>query len=77
VADKNIRVNAIAPGLIETDMIGALDKSVADKLVDDTPIKRLGRPDEIARVALFLLGEQSSFMTGQTLVVSGGRVLLP
>ena len=77
VADKNIRVNAIAPGLIETDMVAGLDKAIADKLVEDTPIKRMGKPEEIAKTAIFLLSEQSSFMTGQTIVVSGGRVLLP
>ena len=72
-----LRFNAIAPGLIETDMTADIDKAIADKLVEDTPIKRMGKPEEIAKTAIFLLSEQSSFMTGQTIVVSGGRVLLP
>jgi 3-oxoacyl-[acyl-carrier protein] reductase len=46
-------------------------------IVEATPLGRLGQPEEIANVAYFLLSDQSSFMTGQTLVVSGGRVMLP
>ena len=77
VAKDNIRVNAIAPGLIKTDIIDDVDQSVLDGLVDATPIRRLGQPDEIGDVVVFLLSERSSFMTGQTLVASGGRVMLP
>ena len=77
IAADNIRVNAIAPGLIETDIIRDVDEVAKQKLIDATPMLRLGQPEEIADVTLFLLSEQSSFMTGQTIVASGGRVLLP
>jgi 3-oxoacyl-[acyl-carrier protein] reductase len=46
-------------------------------IIENTPLGRLGQPDEIANVAYFLLSDQSSFMTGQTLAVSGGRIMLP
>ena len=77
VAGDGVRVNAIAPGLIETDILADVDKGVLDELVEATPMKRIGQPDDIASVALFLLGDDSNFMTGQTLVASGGRVMLP
>ena len=77
VAGDGVRVNAIAPGLIETDILADVDKGVLDELVEATPMKRIGQPDDIASVTLFLLGDDSNFMTGQTLVASGGRVMLP
>jgi 3-oxoacyl-[acyl-carrier protein] reductase len=76
-AAHNIRVNAVAPGLIETDMIGVAEPRLIDKLVAETPMGRIGQPDDVASVVAFLLSEDSSFMTGQTLVVCGGRVMLP
>lgn len=77
VAEHNVRVNAVAPGLIETEILEGVDQSKLDALIEATPIRRIGQPDEIAQLVLFLLSERSSFMTGQTLVASGGRVLLP
>jgi len=77
VAAENIRVNAVAPGLIETEIIDGVDQGVLDKLVEATPVRRIGQPRDIAELVLFLLSERSSFMTGQTLVASGGRVMLP
>ena len=77
VAGDGVRVNAIAPGLIETDILADVDKGVLDELVEATPMKRIGQPDDIASVPLLLLGDDSNFMTGQTLVASGGRALLP
>jgi len=77
VAGDGVRVNAIAPGLIETDILADVDREVLDDLVAATPMKRIGQPDDIAGVTLFLLGDNSNFMTGQTLVASGGRVTLP
>ena len=76
-ADHNVRVNAIAPGLIDTEMARVLPQERITEVVEGTPLKRLGRPEEIAELACFLLSEQSSFMTGQTVVASGGRVTLP
>ena len=77
LAAHNIRVNAVAPGLIDTEIITSVEQSRLDEIITATPITRLGTPTEIAEVVCFLLSEQSSFMTGQTLVASGGRVTLP
>jgi 3-oxoacyl-[acyl-carrier protein] reductase len=73
-----IRVNCIAPGLIDTDMPAAsLDEATRQRMVEATPLKRIGRPEEMAELALFLLSERSSFTTGQVYVADGGRVTLP
>ena len=77
VAEHNVRVNAVAPGLIDTEIIAGVESGVLDNLIQATPMKRIGQATEIAELVLFLLSEQSSFMTGQTLVASGGRVTLP
>jgi len=73
----NIRVNCVCPGLTETEMAHTLSPEIHEVIVEATPLGRIGRPDEIANLARFLLSEQSSFMTGQTVVASGGRVMLP
>ncbi len=72
-----VRINAIAPGLIETDMIVSMDPARREAMVRETPMGRIGQPEEIAEMTLFLLSERSSFTTGQTLIASGGRVTLP
>jgi 3-oxoacyl-[acyl-carrier protein] reductase len=76
-APHGVRVNCIAPGLIETEMAHVLSDDQISRIKQETPLGRLGRPEEIAELACFLLSERSSFMTGQTLVSSGGRVTLP
>ena len=73
----NVRVNCVCPGLTETEMAHTLSPEVHEMIVEATPLGRIGRPEEIANLARFLLSEQSSFMTGQTVVASGGRVMLP
>lgn len=77
LAPHNIRVNAIAPGLIDTEILSGVSQDRIDAIVASTPLGRIGHGDDIADAALFLLTDQSSFMTGQTLVVCGGRVMLP
>ncbi len=76
-APHNIRFNCVAPGLIETEMVHVLSDDRIAAIVQQTPISRLGQPEEVASVICFLLGNESSFMTGQTLMVCGGRVMLP
>jgi 3-oxoacyl-[acyl-carrier protein] reductase len=76
-APHGVRVNCIAPGLIETEMAHVLKEEQIERIKKETPLGRLGRPEEIAELACFLLSERSSFMTGQTVVSSGGRVTLP
>ena len=72
-----VRINSIAPGLIETDMIQDMTPALRQAMTDATPMKRLGRAEEIAELAAFLLSERSSFTTGQCYIASGGRVTLP
>jgi dehydrogenase/reductase SDR family member 4 len=74
---KGVRVNAIAPGLIQTALSAYYwqDEVRREKLSEQQPIRHLGQPMEIAEVALLLASDRSSFMTGQTLVVDGGRLL--
>lgn len=76
-APHNIRVNAVAPGLIETEIIDGVSQTAIDTIVANTPVGRIGQPDEVAGTVQFLLSEDSSFTTGQTLVVCGGRVMVP
>lgn len=76
-AGDNIRVNAVAPGLIETEILSNVDKTDLDKIIEATPIPRMGTPEEVAAMVSFLLSDESDFTTGQTLVLSGGRGMLP
>lgn len=68
-AERNIRVNALCPGFIETPILGDTDREF---LTNATPMKRLGQPEEMAKAALFLASDDSSFMTGNSLIVDGG-----
>ena len=72
-----VRVNGVAPGLIETDMTEDMDAEMKQRMREESFLQRLGQPEEIAATVLFLLSAQSSFTTGQTLVSDGGRVTLP
>jgi 3-oxoacyl-[acyl-carrier protein] reductase len=76
-AKHNIRINCICPGLIDTDMAYTLAPETHQHIMKYTPMGRLGQPNEIGNVIRFLLSDESSFMTGQTIVASGGRVMLP
>jgi 3-oxoacyl-[acyl-carrier protein] reductase len=71
-ASRNIRVNAIAPGYIETDMTSVLPKEVQDKMIDVIPLKRTGKQKDVAEAALFFASDSSSYITGQVLPVDGG-----
>jgi 3-oxoacyl-[acyl-carrier protein] reductase len=75
-ATHNVRVNCIAPGLIETEMAHVLPDAKMREIIAQTPLGRIGQPEEVAALARFLLSEESSFMTGQTITVSGGRLMM-
>lgn len=72
---SGIRVNCIAPGVIDTDMNSQLDKASIDALCDETPLGRIGTPDEVAALAVFLAGKGAGFITGQVISPNGGMVL--
>ncbi|HXM19524.1 MAG TPA: glucose 1-dehydrogenase [Candidatus Tumulicola sp.] len=69
---RNVRVNAIAPGFIETDMTAQLPDAVKATYLGRVPLRRFGTADEVASVALFLAGDASAYISGQTLAVDGG-----
>ena len=73
----HIRINSVAPGLIETDMIESLDKKTRKNMIENTPLKRIGKPQDIANSVCYLLSDRSDYTTGQTIVTDGGRVPLP
>ncbi len=72
MSSKGININAIAPGFIETDMTKILDDKYVEDIVKTIPSKRVGKPEDIAKAALFLVSDMSDYITGQTLMVDGG-----
>lgn len=74
---KNIRINSIAPGIIETDFAKALieDPGRRERIENSLPLRRIGQPVDIAGVALFLASDASAYMTGQTIVADGGETI--
>jgi 3-oxoacyl-[acyl-carrier protein] reductase len=77
LAAHNVRVNAVAPGLIETEILEGVSAEALEAIVKATPLGRIGQPDDVAETVYYLLSDQSHFVTGQTLVVCGGRVMRP
>ncbi|NLB60007.1 MAG: SDR family oxidoreductase, partial [Lentisphaerae bacterium] len=75
LASRNIRVNAVAPGYIKTQMTEALPEDIQKKMLEAIPMARLGMPEDVAKVVLFLASEASAYMTGQVLSVCGGMVM--
>lgn len=75
LAGRGIRVNAVAPGFIETKMTEVLPDEVRQKMMDAIPMKRFGSPEDVAKVVVFLASETASYMTGQVLTISGGMVM--
>lgn len=72
LAPTNIRVNCVAPGVIDTDMVQVLGEETLAALAEDTPAGRLGRPEDIAAVVSFLASDAASFITGQVITSDGG-----
>lgn len=72
---SGIRVNCVAPGVINTDMNAALDAPTRAMLAEETPLCRLGTPEEVAEVLFFLASDAASFLTGQVLSPNGGIVV--
>lgn len=72
LAPRSITVNAVAPGFISTDMTEQLPDKVKEQLVNQIPLKRIGTPDEVASLVLFLASDEARYITGQTVSINGG-----
>ena len=75
LGSRGINVNAIAPGYIETDMTSQLKEKAREQILNNIPIGRLGTPQDIAGVCLFLASPEADYITGQTIVVDGGMAI--
>ncbi len=75
LGSRNITVNCVAPGFIDTDMTRELPEAQRDALLGQIPVQRLGRPEEIAAAVSFLAGPEASYITGATLHVNGGMYM--
>lgn len=74
-ASRNINVNAIAPGYIETRMTEVLNDKIKEEIIDKIPLKKAGNPEDVAKTALFLACDESNYITGQVINVDGGMVM--
>jgi 3-oxoacyl-[acyl-carrier protein] reductase len=75
LASLNIRVNAIAPGFIETDLVKNVSEQAKEKTLQNIGMKRFGKPEDVAKVALFLASDLSAYVTGQVIGVDGGMII--
>jgi 3-oxoacyl-[acyl-carrier protein] reductase len=76
LAARNINVNAIAPGFIQTDMTAKLPEELKQKMLGNIPLGKLGLPEDVANACLFLASSEADYITGQTIVVDGGTVMV-
>jgi 3-oxoacyl-[acyl-carrier protein] reductase len=75
LASRNINANCVAPGFIQTEMTAKLSEDVKAKMMEAIPMAKLGIPEDVANVCLFLASEESSYITGQTITIDGGMVM--
>ena len=75
LASRNITVNAVAPGFVETDMTASLSDELKAKITESVPLKRIGRPEEVAAAVNFLAGDDAAYITGHVLDVNGGMFM--
>jgi 3-oxoacyl-[acyl-carrier protein] reductase len=75
LASRNITVNAVAPGFVETDMTASLGDALKAKITESVPLKRIGKPSEIASAVRFLTSDDAGYITGHVLDVNGGMFM--
>lgn len=75
LSSRGITANAVAPGFITTDMTNQLNEDIQKSMLAQIPLGRFGKPEEVAKAALFLASDDASYMTGQTLHIDGGMVM--
>ena len=75
LAGRNITVNAVAPGFIETDMTAAMPQAAKDAMMPTIPMQRLGAPEDVAKAVAFLASDEAAYVTGQVLAVDGGMAM--
>lgn len=75
VASRHITVNAVAPGMIETDMTAVINDAVREKIMESIPFKEMGNPEDVAETVAFLAGDGAKYITGQVLCVDGGMAI--
>ncbi len=75
MASRNITVNAVAPGFIDTDMTAALSQELKDNMLGHIPLRRFGKPDDVAAAVRFLASEEAGYITGHVLDVNGGMYM--
>ena len=75
LASRNINANAVAPGFIQTEMTAKLSEEIKKKMLEAIPLGKLGTPEDVANVCLFLASQESSYITGQTITIDGGMVM--
>ena len=75
LASRNVLINAVAPGFIDTDMTAAMTPEARETLSEQIPLERLGKPNDVAATVAFLASDLASYITGQVLVVDGGLVM--
>ena len=75
LASRNVNANAVAPGFIQTEMTAKLSEEIKKKMLEAIPLGKLGTPEDVANVCLFLASAESSYITGQTITIDGGMVM--
>ncbi|MCX7808706.1 MAG: SDR family oxidoreductase, partial [Deltaproteobacteria bacterium] len=74
-ASRGITVNAVAPGFIETEMTASLPDELRKRMIEQTPLGRIGKPEEVAPAVVYLASDEAAFVTGQVLRVNGGLLM--
>ena len=75
LASRNVRINAIAPGFIQTEMTAKLSDDVQQAMLSEIPMKKFGAPSDVARLVLFLAGDASEYITGEVIRIDGGMAM--